>query len=215
MSCVVGSRSPGWRAAGGCGVDGSGPGVRLVPVLFEFFLDSALGDGELRGGGFFGGLLGGNGPFDRLGTSGVGWGATAPPPPGFPPRIEYGAGSPRERRFGWARYERSWLRCYGPRRAPGFPPRIEYGAGSARERRLSHPHPSPLPSREGGFWSREAGGHVGPPLRPGSHPHPSPLPSRERGFWSRERRVCTLTRRGSGGLGAGKRADTWVRPYGG
>ena len=39
--------------AGVCGVDGSGPGVRLVPVLFEFFPDSTLGDGELRGGGFF------------------------------------------------------------------------------------------------------------------------------------------------------------------
>ena len=53
FSCVVGLRSPGWRAAGGGGVDGSCPGVRLVPVLFEFFLDSTLGDGELRGGGFF------------------------------------------------------------------------------------------------------------------------------------------------------------------
>ena len=82
-----------------------------MPVLFEFFLDSTLGDGELRGGGFFvlfllyalgpqglsasggpgvsvpaalcsgasfsgpssfvvlgsfGGVSGGNGPFDRL-----------------------------------------------------------------------------------------------------------------------------------------------------
>ena len=53
FSCVVGSRLPGGRAAGVCGVDGSGLGVRLVPVLLEFFLDSTLGDGELRGGGFF------------------------------------------------------------------------------------------------------------------------------------------------------------------
>ena len=30
------------------GVDGRAIGVRLVPVLFEFFVDSALGDGELR-----------------------------------------------------------------------------------------------------------------------------------------------------------------------
>ena len=67
-----------------CGVDGRAIGVRFVPVLFEFFVDSALGGGELRGGGFFGGLLGGNGAFggaqDRLGTSGVGCGAAAPAP---------------------------------------------------------------------------------------------------------------------------------------
>ena len=76
---------PGGRAAGVCGVDGRAIGVRLVPVLFESFVDSALGGGELRGGGFFGGLLGGNGAFggaqDRLGTSGVGCGATAPAAP--------------------------------------------------------------------------------------------------------------------------------------
>ena len=36
-----------------CGVDGRAVGVRFVPVLFEFFLDSALGGGELRGCGFF------------------------------------------------------------------------------------------------------------------------------------------------------------------
>ena len=36
-----------------CGVDGRAIGVRLVPVPFEFFLDSTLGDGELHGGGFF------------------------------------------------------------------------------------------------------------------------------------------------------------------
>ena len=29
------------------------PGVGLVPVLFEFFVDSALGGGELRGCGYF------------------------------------------------------------------------------------------------------------------------------------------------------------------
>ena len=114
FSCVVGLRSPGWRAAGGGGVDGSGPGVRLVPVPFESFLDSTLGDGELRGGGFFvlfllyalgpQGLSASGGPggsvpaslcsgacsgpscfvpgsFGRLGTSGVGCGATAPAAP--------------------------------------------------------------------------------------------------------------------------------------
>ena len=36
-----------------CGVDGRAIGVRLVPVLFESFLDSALGGGELHGCGFF------------------------------------------------------------------------------------------------------------------------------------------------------------------
>ena len=46
-------RSPGWRAAGGGGVDGCGPGIRLVPVLLEFFPDPALGGGELHGCGFF------------------------------------------------------------------------------------------------------------------------------------------------------------------
>ena len=34
-----------------CGVDGRAIGVRLVPVLFESFLDSALGGGELHGCG--------------------------------------------------------------------------------------------------------------------------------------------------------------------
>ena len=53
FSCAVGLRSPGGRAAGVRGVDGACPGVRLVPVLFESFPDSALGDGELCGGGFF------------------------------------------------------------------------------------------------------------------------------------------------------------------
>ena len=53
FSCVAGSRSPGGRAAGVCGVDGRAIGVRLVPVLFESFLDSALGGGELHGCGFF------------------------------------------------------------------------------------------------------------------------------------------------------------------
>ena len=55
-----------------CGVDGRAIGVRLVPVLFESFLDSALGGGELHGCGFFGGVQ------DRLGTGGVGCGATDP-----------------------------------------------------------------------------------------------------------------------------------------
>ena len=76
---------------------------------------------------------------------------------GFPPRIEYGAGSPRERRqcarreegrdgfppprerrqygrerrVSWAQGEWSWLRCYGPRRPPGFLP--------PRERRIESP----------------------------------------------------------------------------
>ena len=36
-----------------CGVDGSCPGVGLVPVLFEFLVDSALGGSELHGGGVF------------------------------------------------------------------------------------------------------------------------------------------------------------------
>ena len=31
-----------------CGVDGRARGVRLVPVLFESFLDSTLGEGELH-----------------------------------------------------------------------------------------------------------------------------------------------------------------------
>ena len=63
-------------------------------------------------------------------------------PPGFPPRIEYGAGFSRERRAGLerilrrcsgqARYERGWLGCCGPRPA-GFRPRIEYGAGFSPE----------------------------------------------------------------------------------
>ena len=42
---------PGGRAAGGGGVDGRAKGIRFVPVLFESFLDSALGGGELHGGG--------------------------------------------------------------------------------------------------------------------------------------------------------------------
>ena len=58
-----------------CGVDGRAIGVGLVPVLFESFLDSALGGGELHGCGFFGGVQ------DRLGTGGVGWGVTAPATP--------------------------------------------------------------------------------------------------------------------------------------
>ena len=53
FSCVVGLRSPGWRAAGVRGVDGSCPGVRLVPVRLELFPDPALGDGELCGCGSF------------------------------------------------------------------------------------------------------------------------------------------------------------------
>ena len=32
---------------------GAAPGVGFVPVLFEFFVDSTLGDGELCGCGFF------------------------------------------------------------------------------------------------------------------------------------------------------------------
>ena len=51
FSCVAGSRLPGGRAAGVCGVDGCAVGVRLVPVLFESFPDPALGGGELDRGG--------------------------------------------------------------------------------------------------------------------------------------------------------------------
>ena len=61
----------------------------------------------------------------------------------------------------------------------------------------------PLPSRERGYGSRAAGGHVGPPLRPGSHPHPRI----EYGAGS------ALSRRGRGGMGVPRRADTWVCPY--
>ena len=61
----------------------------------------------------------------------------------------------------------------------------------------------PLPSRERGYGSRAAGGHVGLPLRPGSHPHPRI----EYGAGS------ALSRRGRGGMGAARRADTWVCPY--
>ena len=61
----------------------------------------------------------------------------------------------------------------------------------------------PLPSRERGYGSRAAGGHVGLPLRPGSHPHPRI----EYGAGS------ALSRLGRGGMGAARRADTWVRPY--
>ena len=53
-----------------CGVEGRAIGVRLVPVLFEFFLDSTLGGGELHGCGSFGEL--GTGPFDRLRVNGGG-----------------------------------------------------------------------------------------------------------------------------------------------
>ena len=134
-------------------------------------------------------------------------------PPGFPP--------PRERRS-WGRERRvSWLRCYGPRRPPGFPPPRERRSWG-RERRVSwlrccgpRRPPGFPPPRERRSWGRErrvswAQGVLQPcwvpPRAPGfplsrerrvSHPHPSPLPSRE------------------GGFGAGKRADTWVRPYGG
>ena len=47
----------------------------------------------------------------------------------------------------------------------------------------SHPHPSPLPSRERGFWKVL---HEQAPLASiaaeEGHPHPNPLPSRERGW---------------------------------
>ena len=46
---------------------------------------------------------------------------------------------------------------------------------------MSHPHPNPLPSRERGCGSREAGGHVGPPLRRLSRRACLFLASRERG----------------------------------
>ena len=51
FSCVTGSRSPGGRATGVCGVDGRAIGVRLAPVLFESFPDPALGGGDLHGCG--------------------------------------------------------------------------------------------------------------------------------------------------------------------
>ena len=187
-----------------CGVDGCAMGVWLVPVLLESFVDSTLGGGELRGRVFR--------PFPPLCARAPGpfceW-----RPWRFRPGaavfgcVVFGAVVLCSRGFlRRAQGERSWLRCYGPRRAPGFPPSRERRLSclgsplSARERRVSHPHPnplpegegaghphpSPLPSRERGFGSREAGGHMGPPLRPGNHPHPSPLPSRERGFGSRE-----------------------------
>ena len=80
-----------------------------------------------------------------------------------------------------------------PRCPRGFPPRMGAESPSPHgspqgDDRANHPHPSPLPSRERGYGSREAGGHVGPPLRRVCHPHPhsSPLPSRERGYGSRE-----------------------------
>ena len=127
-----------------------------------------------------GGLLGGNGAFgsaqDRLGTSGVGCGATAP-------------AAPLGSRFrgnddlaGLTGFQACWVE---PPRSPGFPP--------ARERRMSHPHPSPLPSRERGYGSREAGGHVGPPLRRLSRRACLFLASRERGCGSPARRgLCVL-----------------------
>ena len=51
FSCVTGSRSPGGRATGVCGVDGRAIGVRLAPVLLESFPDPALGGCEIRGCG--------------------------------------------------------------------------------------------------------------------------------------------------------------------
>ena len=76
FSSVVGSRSSGGRAAWCCGVDGRAIGVRLVPVLFEFFLDSALGDGELCGGRLF--LLVALGPQGLSANGGPGVSVPAP-----------------------------------------------------------------------------------------------------------------------------------------
>ncbi len=195
-SCVVGSRSPGWRAAGGGGVDGCGPGVRLVPMLFESFLDSTLGGGELHGCGFFvlflvvalgalsesggpgvsvpaslcsgappsgpsdlvvlgslgrvrgmGSRLRGNddlaglrvsgsfdGAQDRLGTSGVGCGATAPAAPLGSRPVSSTGQAPGKLGLSWPH---AFWRGQALRQAQGerdgFPPRIEYGAGSSRE----------------------------------------------------------------------------------
>ena len=95
-----------------------------------------------------------------------------------------------------------------PSRERGYGSRAAGGHVGLPLRLGSHPHPyrvrgSPLPSRERGYGSRAAGGHVGPPLRLGSHPHPRI----EYGAGS------ALSRRGRGGMGAARRADTWVRPY--
>ena len=112
-----------------------------VPVLFEgseLFVGEGRGPRVLRG-------CSGQARYERS------WLRCYDPhcPPGFRPRIEYGAGFSRERRLSWAQgervlrgcsgqawYERSWLRCYGPRRPPGFPPpreRRSWGRGTTGE----------------------------------------------------------------------------------
>ena len=53
FSCVAGPRLPGRRASRVCGVEGSVPGVGLVPVRVELLLDPLLDGGEVRGCGVF------------------------------------------------------------------------------------------------------------------------------------------------------------------
>ena len=65
-------------------------------------------------------------------------------------RVSHRASRPLPEGEGGSRPYRTGLRRWGESPALG-----------------SHPHPNPLPSRERGFGSREAGGHVGPPLRRG------------------------------------------------
>ena len=109
------------------------------------------------------------------------------------PRIKYGAGSnplpSRERgtSTGSGRTEEVGLRTnggerdepdFGPQQGPALLRRRDCHATLAMTGGNSHPHPSPLPSRERGLVRHATLAMTGG----NSHPHPSPLPSRERGL---------------------------------
>ena len=143
---------------------------------------------------------------------------------GFPPRIGYGAGFSRERRWGFLASRAAWGRA-GFKPAPtggnGCPPatlptggRTRGSAPTAGRARI------PLPPVNGGRVSNPrlqagtvvrqqhclpAGGHVGPPLRLVARASPS-RPSMEGGFQTRAYRRERL----SASNIAYRRADTWV-----
>ena len=119
---------------------------------------------------------------------------------------------------GQARYERGWLRCCGP--APlGSRPTYRVRGRLCAGTTIESPSPQPSPVEGGGVLEPGSGRTRGSAPTTGESPSPQPSPVKGEGVLEpgSDGGCVTLTpalsRRGRGGFGAGKRADTWVRPY--